>query len=79
MIYCKAYQVRELQASPDWGGPEVEEMSEDDICYIWEDLIVTKSCLEEERKPLFQVRDTWKEFCTSTLKFAVPDDLKERD
>ncbi|HZM70376.1 MAG TPA: hypothetical protein VFB95_08420 [Candidatus Cryosericum sp.] len=79
MIYCKAYQVQQLQTYPGWGGPGVEGLSAEDICYLWEDFVLTRSCLDDERKPLLEVTDAWKEFCTRNLKFAVPDDLKGGD
>jgi hypothetical protein len=76
VIYCKAYQVKDLKEYSGWGGPEVEGLAEDDICYIWEDFEITRSCLEEDRKPLLEVNQEWKDFCTDTLKFEVPADLK---
>jgi len=76
MIYCKAYPVQTLKAFAGWDGPEVEGLADDEVCYIWEDFVLTRSCLDEERAPLFEVTDAWKAFCTDTLRFAVPDDVK---
>lgn len=79
MIYCKAYQVRDLRGFPGWSGPDVEGLSDNDICYIWEDFVITKSCLDEERKPLFEVTPEWREFCTGTLRFEIPEDLRKKE
>jgi hypothetical protein len=76
MIYCKAYPVESLKAFEGWGGPGVEGLADDEVCYVWEDFVLTRSCLDEERQPLFEVTDEWKAFCTDTLKFSVPDDVK---
>jgi len=76
VIYCKAYQVESLKGFSGWSGAEVEGLADDDVCYVWEDFVLTRSCLDEERKPLIEVTDAWKEFCTDTLNFAVPDDVK---
>jgi hypothetical protein len=79
VIYCKAYPVEQLQSYPGWGGAGVEDLTSDDICYLWEDFVLTRSCLDEERTPLLEVTDDWKEFCTSSLRFVVPDDVKGGD
>ena len=75
--YCKAYQVKDIQGFPGWGGADVQGLSDDDICYIWSDFSVTKSCLGEKEKGLLEVTPEWKEFCTGSLKFEVPADLKD--
>jgi len=76
MIYCKAYQVENLKGFSGWRGSEVEDLSDQEICYVWEDFILTRSCLDEERKPLLAVTDRWKDFCVKTLKFEVPENVK---
>jgi len=76
VIYCKAYQVESLKSYSGWGGSEIEGLADDDVCYVWEDFVLTRSCLDEERQSLLEVTDEWKEFCISTLNFAVPDDVK---
>ena len=74
--YCKAYQVKDLKKFSGWNGKAAGKMSDEDICYLWPDLSVTKSCLGDKENILVEITTEWKKFCTGTLKFRVPDDLK---
>ncbi len=77
--YCKAYQVKGLRAFAGWSAGEVEGLSDDDICYVWDDYSLRTSCFDESQKIFDEVTAEWKEFCTNTLHFKIPDDLQEAD
>ena len=75
--YCKAYKVEDLRRFVDWEKGDIDGLSDEDICFVWEDFTVAKSCFDESKRIFPEVTEQWKEFCTETLKFEIPDDLKE--
>jgi hypothetical protein len=54
---------------------EQKEFSDDDVIFIHQDFTVTQSMWHNENVIFDQVTPHWKEFCTYTLSFKVPDDL----
>jgi hypothetical protein len=78
-IYCKAYQMRELRAFHAWSeqlSAQAPELSDDDIVYLWDDFTVVQSPVLPEQEPLLaRVTPEWRDFCTTTLKFALPEDV----
>ena len=52
------------------------ELDDDDILYLQESLIVTDGIFLDENVIFDDVTDEWTTFCTETLEFAVPDDVK---
>lgn len=86
--YCKAYRLAELRQFPGWsesrinwkdrdkgGGDQGETFSDDKIVFINQDFTVTESMWHNENVIFNSIDADWKEFCVTTLKFKVPDDL----
>jgi ankyrin repeat protein len=59
------------------GQPQQTEqaLSDNDVVYLHENLVVTSDVWRGENVIFDQVAPEWKEFCASSLKFQVPDDL----
>jgi|SRR5579885_924075 hypothetical protein len=79
--YCKAYYLRELRRFPNWNENNQQnepELSDNDVVYVWDDFTVVKSPVTSEQNVLFNaVTPEWKNFCLTTLKFAIPEDLRQ--
>jgi hypothetical protein len=78
--YCKSYPLGELRRFPGWQGlaaPEERELSDDTAVFICDEFTVLISPVGKDKdKRLFtKVTPEWQEFCTETLKFAIPEDL----
>nr|BBH88082.1 hypothetical protein KTC_28330 [Thermosporothrix sp. COM3] len=77
--YCKAYHLRDLRLFSGWTEKRSEgepELTDDTICYLWDDLTVVRSPVQEQ-EPLFaEVTPEWEAFCRNTLNFAIPEDLR---
>ena len=79
-LYCKAYTVGELKGFPALaaklgqsdGG---DALADDDVLFIHQDYTVTRSMWHNEDVLFDDASPQWREFCTQTLGFAVPDDL----
>lgn len=58
-------------------GQEVEvernELLDDDILYLQENYVVTDGIMKDENIIFDDVNDAWKEFCTKTLEFEIPE------
>ena len=74
--YCKAYKVKELRAFDGWDGAVTGGLSDDDVCYVWDDLRLTRGCFGDSDPIFDEPTDRWKTFCAETLKFEVPADCK---
>ncbi len=78
--YCKAYKLEDLRKFSGWATAsldEDQEVSDDDLAFVWENLTVTKSCFAEEDYLLETVTSEWEAFCRHELQYAVPEDLQE--
>ena len=75
--YCRAYQVQELRQFAGGNHLNTSDLNDEDICYVWEDLTVSRSCFDDSDPVLTNVTEEWAEFCTKTLLFAVPQDLQK--
>jgi hypothetical protein len=75
-IYCKAYQVNDLKRFSGWASSAARDLGDDEICYLWEDFKLTRSCLGEREEPLVDISPAWKAFCEGELAFQVPEDVK---
>ena len=75
--YCKAYRVEDLKQYNGWSEGDVAELTDDDICFVWEDFTVAKSCFDDSQKIFPEVTEEWTAFCKETLKFEVPEDLRD--
>ena len=77
--YCKAYRLQDLRQFSDWTearGEEEEALTDDTICYLWDDFTVVKSPVQEQGVLFDAVTPEWKEFCVTTLRFEIPEDLR---
>jgi len=78
--YCKAYHLKDLRAFSDWTEKQEEgepELAEDAVVYLWDDFTVVKSPVIPDKGLIFDAATpAWQEFCTTTLKFEIPEDLR---
>ncbi len=79
--YCKAYKLRDLRQFSGWTEQhegDQPELSDDDVCYLWDDFTVVNTPIpgKESRVLFATVMPEWQEFCTTTLQFAIPEDLR---
>lgn len=78
--YCKLYQLGELRKFPGWAdaaAPEERDMADDASVFLCDELTVLLSPVGKDKdKRIFTlVTPEWEDFCTDTLKFAIPEDL----
>jgi hypothetical protein len=74
--YCKAYPLDQLRAFPAWNERQISRpLKGDDVVYLHDDYTVTDGIFPDENILFADVTEAWKTFCTSTLQFAVPQDL----
>ena len=77
--YCKAYKLGDIRQFSDWAQKPEEngtELSDDDICYLWDDFTVVKSPVQDKGVLFDTVTPEWQDFCKTTLKFEIPEDLR---
>ncbi len=78
--YCKAYHLQDLRQFSGWAEKHEEnepELSDEDIVYLWYDFTVVKSPIIPNKGLLFdEVTPEWQDFCKTTLKFEIPEDLR---
>ena len=77
--YCKAYRLQDLREFSGWteaNEDQAEPLTDDTICYVWDDFTVVRSPVQEQGVIFDAVTPEWKEFCTSTLHFEIPEDLR---
>lgn len=72
--YCTAYHLGDLRRYSEWTS-ESQEMKDEDVVFVHQDYTVTKSMWAGEDVVFNNVTDQWRQFCSSELSFAVPDDL----
>jgi len=89
--YCKAYHLDALRSFPGWSESKINwkrkkdadgngnggdaEFTDEKVVFIHQDFSVTESVWHNENVIFNDVDSGWKEFCSDTLKFKVPDDL----
>jgi hypothetical protein len=84
--YCSAYHLGDLRRYPAWNEGKAEdsktgengptqEPGDDEVVFLHQDYTVTKSMWAGEDVIFNDVTDQWKQFCTTELRFAVPDSL----
>ena len=87
--YCTAYQLRDLRRYPEWLEKNLEAgaesktsengqpqgLNDDDVVFLHQDYTVTKSMWAGEDVIFDNVTEQWKQFCTTELRFVVPDSL----
>jgi hypothetical protein len=75
--YCKAYHLRDLRQFGGWNENHVEAtLSDDSIVYLWDDFTVATSPIHHDTILFAQITPQWQDFCTNTLQFTIPDDLR---
>jgi ankyrin repeat protein len=88
--YCKAYELQALRQFAHWTENEIEAEStgeadeagdggaclkDDDVVYIHQDYVVTRSIWHDKEIIFDRVDERWKEFCRDSLDFKVPHDF----
>lgn len=77
--YCKAYKLGDLRNFQGWSTSAQQgdqNLSDDTVCYVYDDFTVVQSPFHDE-KPIFDaVTSEWQEFCRTVLKFEIPEDLR---
>ena len=77
--YCKAYKLGDLRQFNGWSEKREEnevELTDESICYLWDDFIVVRSPVQDKGVVFDTVTPEWREFCTTTLHFEIPEDLR---
>jgi hypothetical protein len=77
--YCKAYKLADVRQFSGWVEKREEneaELPDDGICYIWDDFTVVRSPVQDKGVLFDNVTPEWQEFCTTTLRFEIPEDLR---
>ncbi|MBV9709036.1 MAG: hypothetical protein JO125_16705 [Chloroflexi bacterium] len=79
-IYCKAYHLKDLRAFPRWSEQAKEgetDLADDAIVYLWDDFTVVQTPVASDPGLLWDhVTPEWQEFCQTTLRFEIPEDLR---
>jgi hypothetical protein len=78
--YCKAYPLGELRQFPDWpaiANPEERELADDQTVFVCDEFTVLISPVgkDKDKRLLTDTTPEWQEFCTTVLKFQIPEDL----
>ena len=71
--YCNAYHLGDLRRYSDWS--ENSELTDTDVVFLHHDYKVTKSMWADEDVIFEKVTEQWKDFCTTELRFVIPDSL----
>jgi hypothetical protein len=77
--YCKAHKISDLRQFHGWSEKREaneSEVSDDTICYLWDDFTVVKSPVQSKGVLFDEVTPEWQAFCKTTLKFEIPEDLR---
>src|SRR2546421_752883 len=77
--YCKAYYLKDLRQFSGWTEKPEEnesELSDEDVVYLWDDFTVVRSPVLPGGVLFDEVTREWQEFCQTTLKFEIPEDLR---
>jgi hypothetical protein len=89
--YCKAFYLKDLRQFSGWSESRInwhdpgdnttaEEreapgFSDQDVVFLHQDLTVTQSMWHNENVLFQQRTPAWEAFCTTVLRFQVPDDF----
>lgn len=78
--YCKAYHLKDLRQFSSWTEKHEEneeDLSHDDVVYLWDDFTVVRSPIIPDKGLIFdEVTPDWRAFCRETLQFEIPEDLR---
>jgi hypothetical protein len=80
--YCTAYRLGDLRRYFAWTEnklnaqtDEPKELADTDVVFLHQDYKVTRSMWADEDVIFEKVTDQWKDFCTTELRFVIPDSL----
>lgn len=78
--YCKSYPLGALRRFPGWSAgahPDEREMADDTPVFLCDEFTVLVSPVGVDAGRTLFTEDSreWREFCRTTLEFAIPDDL----
>jgi hypothetical protein len=78
--YCKSYPLGELRHFSGWSAgaqPEERELADETPVYLCDEFTVLLSPVGVDKDKRLFVEDSpeWREFCTKTLMFQIPEDL----
>lgn len=78
--YCKSYPLGELRRFSGWSAgaqPEERDLPDETTVFLCDEFTVLISPVGIEKDTRLFVEDSpeWREFCRTTLKFEIPDDL----
>jgi hypothetical protein len=76
--YCKSYTLAELRRFPGWSAgvqPEEQEMPDDKYVFLTDVFTVLLSPIDKENILFGEDSPEWRQFCTETLEFKIPEDL----
>lgn len=78
--YCKSYPLGELRRFPGWSAaadPEERELTDETPVFVSDEFTVLISPVgkDKDKRLLTEVTPEWREFCTTTLNFQIPEDL----
>ena len=88
--YCTAYHLGELRRYSAWAENKLnpgkennetpvdqtgESLNDDEVVFLHQDYKVTKSIWADEDVIFDNITEQWKDFCSTELKFTVPDSL----
>jgi hypothetical protein len=77
--YCKAYKLSDVRRSGQWvahADPAASTLPDDELCFVHENLTVTRGCFEDKDLLLSSVTPEWRSFCATVLEFDVPGDIR---
>lgn len=77
--YCKAYHLKDVRQFQGWTEKRAETetaLTDETICYVWDDFTVVTSPVQEKSLLFDEVTSAWKDFCVNTLHFEIPEDLR---
>ena len=78
--YCKSYQLGELRRFPEWAAgaqPEERDLDDDTTVYLCDEytVLVCPVGVDKDKRLFTADSPAWREFCETTLKFRIPEDL----
>ncbi|HET8844147.1 MAG TPA: hypothetical protein VFN35_21955 [Ktedonobacteraceae bacterium] len=78
--YCKAYHLKDLRQFSAWTekrSEQEQELSDDDVVYLWDDFTVVRSPVIPDKGLIFdEITPEWQSFCKQVLAFEIPEDLR---
>src|ERR1700730_10718340 len=80
--YCKAYHLCDLRQFRGWKEIAEEnepELTDESICYLWDDFTVVRSPVQEKGILFNEVTSDWQTFCQQDLHFNIPEDIQRAD